>query len=77
MKNLYIICKGMWKNKGSIIVLMTQIMLMCLIFNILSAKFAYVNQSRNLIKTSKLDNAVLFMPAERFCNLIGEKSGNT
>ncbi|HBS92884.1 MAG TPA: hypothetical protein DEA85_02595, partial [Firmicutes bacterium] len=76
MKNLYIICKGMWKNKGSIIVLMTQIMLMCLIFNILSAKFAYVNQSRNLIKTSKLDNAVLFLPAERFCNLIGGKTGN-
>ncbi|MDD4347277.1 MAG: hypothetical protein PHZ11_10465 [Desulfitobacteriaceae bacterium] len=77
MKNLYIICKGMWKNKGSIIVLMTQIMLMCLIFNILSTKFAYVNQSRKMIKTSKLDNAVLFMPAERFCNLIGEKTGNT
>ena len=77
MKILYIICKRMWKNKGSIIVLMTQIMLMCLIFNILSAKFAYVNQSRKLIETSQLENAVLFMPAERFCSLIGGKIGNT
>lgn len=76
MKKVYILCKGMWKSKGSVIILMTQIMLMCLIFNILAAKFAYVNQSRKMVLSSKLDNAVLFMPAGRFCNLIESKFGN-
>lgn len=73
MKGLYIICHGLWSNKGRITILVVQILLMCLVFNILVSKFMYLDRVRSMIWASRLDNAVFFEPAPRFSNLIDEK----
>ncbi|MDD3364994.1 MAG: hypothetical protein PHZ03_08450, partial [Syntrophomonas sp.] len=73
MKSLYIICHNLWSNKARISILALQIFLACLVFNMLLCRFMYLDQVRQIIWSSNLEQAVLFSPEVRFGNLILEK----